>query len=509
MKHNWWKNIVFYQIYMPSFEKGGFFGMKNRLPYLKELGIGGLWLTPFYPSPKVDNGYDISDYENVDRAYGNLKDFQEFVEAAHQLGIKVIADMVLNHTSVKHPWFQDSIHNRNGKGDWYLWEKEIPNQWESFFGGSAWQWQEERQAYYYHSFAKEQADLNFTNKEVLEAVLGVLDFWIEKGVDGFRLDVINNLTVSESRKENPVDRAGKQLHIEDVNQNGIEGILQSIRERVSRVPDRDIFLVGEISSEELSLIHHYAGEGLLHTTFNFNLGSRDSFSAQEVTAELQRMTRLYRKELPTLFFGSHDMRRYRSRFQMNLQQCKVLCLLQMTYRGIPFVYNGEELGATDFIYQTIEDVKDCQALIAYEQALKEGKSNEEALEALKENSRDYSRGNMDWEEAEKQRKDQASLFAAYQKMIAFRNENPVLQTGSCSEPVWEQGVIRYERVLEENCGHTQKREAGKRMVVVLNFSDEDKELGSWGLSGEKPVFDTSGKYGDRLLAAYSGAVFMV
>lgn len=504
MKNKWWEKTVFYQIYMPSFEKEGFFGMKKRLPYLKELGIGALWLTPFYPSPRVDNGYDISDYEGVDSAYGSLEDFREFVKQAHKLGIRVIADMVLNHTSTEHPWFQESLRGRKGKEDWYIWEKEIPNNWESFFGGSAWQWQEERQAYYYHSFAKEQADLNFRNPSVLEAALGVLDFWMEQGIDGFRLDVINNLSTAEGKRDNPVDTEGRQQHIEDVNQHGIEAVLHKIREKINSCAEKDIFLVGEISSDELPLIYHYAGDELLHTTFNFNLGSKESFSVSDFAQELQRMSRLYRKELPTLFFGSHDMRRAVSRFRFHQEQCRVLCLLQMTYRGIPFVYNGEELGTPDFIYRSIEDVQDCQALIAYEEALKAGKTKEEAMEALKENSRDYSRGKMDWEEADRQAADAASLLTAYKKMIAFRNENPLLQTGSCSVPVLDNGVILYERYQPE---YSPDGKAGKRMTVLLNFTGEEKDLKTWGLEGKRPVFDTSGKLVGEKLPGFTGVVY--
>ncbi len=195
----WWKRTVFYQIYMPSFADGNhdgigdFKGICEKLPYLKKLGVGGIWLTPFYPSPKADQGYDISDYYNIDPDYGTMEDFEMFLERAHELEIRVIADMVINHTSTGHPWFLESKSSRdNPKRDWYIWKEakdgREPNNWESFFGEKAWAFDETTEMYYYHSFAREQADLNWANPQVKTAIFEMLDFWADKGLDGFRLD---------------------------------------------------------------------------------------------------------------------------------------------------------------------------------------------------------------------------------------------------------------------------------------------------------------------------------
>ncbi|WP_258168104.1 alpha-amylase family glycosyl hydrolase [Paenibacillus sp. AR247] len=206
----WWKSSVFYEIYMPSFcdgngdGTGDFQGLTSKLDYLRELGIGGIWLTPFYPSPRVDNGYDISDYYGVDPVFGTLDDFDRFVREARRRGIRVIADLVLNHTSADHPWFIESRSSRTSpKRDWYIWKDAVdggtPNHWESFFGGTAWEWDEATGQYYYHAFAKEQVDLNWANPEVREAMKEVMSFWLGRGIDGFRLDVINFLKVSGHR----------------------------------------------------------------------------------------------------------------------------------------------------------------------------------------------------------------------------------------------------------------------------------------------------------------------
>ena len=243
--NQWWKNTVFYEIYIRSFcdtgqnGKNGIRGITSKLPYLKELGVGGIWLTPFYPSPKVDNGYDVSDYCGVDPDYGTMDDFEEMVKAAHKHGIRVIIDMVLNHTSTQHPWFIKSAASKDSsERDWYIWKDPVnggePNNWESFFGGSAWEYVAygDSGQYYYHSFAKEQADLNWQNPSVEEAIYQVLDFWLLKGVDGFRFDVINNLSVSGSMVDNPVTGNGEQLHENDVNQPGVQAVIKRMAGRI-------------------------------------------------------------------------------------------------------------------------------------------------------------------------------------------------------------------------------------------------------------------------------------
>lgn len=490
----WWKHTVFYQIYMPSFNdgngdgRGDFKGIISRLPYLKELGVGGIWLTPFYPSPKVDNGYDISDYYNVDPDYGTLEDFEKFISEAHELGIRVISDIVINHTSDKHPWFQESKSSKESKKrDWYFWkpgtEGKNPNNWDSFFGEDAWELDERSGEYYYHSFAKEQADLNWGNKEVKKAIFEMLDFWADKGVDGFRLDVINNLTLNDEFLDNPVGMDGKQIHQFDVNQPGILKTIQELRYHLDQ--KKELFLVGEISSDDLQLIHAYTEQDALHTTFNFNLGSMPKFDFNTFYQEIHKMNQLYQKEIPTLFFGSHDMARFPSRFQFTDIQVKGLLTFMMTYRGIPFLYFGDEIGMKNLNSDSVEDAKDIRGIIAYQKVLEEGGSETEALDALNAATRDKSRNIMQWDNriyggfsshepwipckedylernVEIQKADENSVWNYVKRLICLRNERVELRDGECEISSPEPEVFLCIR-----------RYLGSEVMIVINFSQKE------------------------------------
>ncbi|GLC82769.1 alpha-amylase family glycosyl hydrolase [Lacrimispora brassicae] len=471
----WWRHTVFYEIYMMSFCDGNrdgvgdIPGIISKLPYLKKLGVGGIWLTPFYPSPKVDNGYDVSDYCNVDPDYGTIEDFKRLVAEAHKLGIKVIADMVLNHTSTRHPWFSEASLSRDSlKRDWYIWKDPLegrePNNWESFFGGSAWEYDRNSGQYYYHSFAREQADLNWRNPQVKEAVYRILDFWLETGIDGFRFDVINNLSVSETMENNPAAGNGGQLHVNDVNQPGIYEVLAQICRQV-REKKPDVFLVGEISSDQLERIHSYTLLDGLDTTFNFNLGSREQFRFGEILEEMRRMQALYGpSESPTVFFGSHDMRRFPDRFSFSEGKVKCLLTLMMTCKGIPFLYFGDELGLKSQILSSIEEAKDVQGILAYEIAIKRGKSETEAIKVLNEKSRDVSRNPMDWEEAARQMKAPSSIWNYVRSLINIRKRKEELVSGEMCLRELAPEVMEIERTLGK-----------QRITAVINFSD--KEVG--------------------------------
>lgn len=493
----WWKKTVFYQIYMPSFCDGNhdgigdFAGITSKLPYLKRLGVGGIWLTPFYASPKVDQGYDISDYYSIDADYGTMEEFEAFIEKAHSLGIKVIADMVINHTSTEHPWFQESRSGvSNPKRDWYIWknpkEGKEPNNWESFFGEKAWEYDERTEMYYYHSFAKEQVDLNWANPQVKQAVFEMLDFWVKKGIDGFRLDVINNLSLTDCMKDNPYDGEGKQIHKYDVNQEGIHDFMRELKQYLGK--ERELFLVGEISSDVLEVIHSYTGDGQLDTTFNFNLGSMEQFDFPVFYEQIKKMTQMYTGDnYPTIFFGSHDMARFPSRFRFNENQTKNLFTLMMCYRGIPFIYFGDEIGMKNFECRSIEDARDIQGVIAYRQALEAGAAEAEAVQRLNEASRDHSRNTMYWEDsvyggfsdvlpwihyqqqpgksAAEQMQDEKSLFSYVSRLNENRAQIEALMSGSCTVEAPEEGVIICTRKKENS-----------QICAIINFSGKDYEL---------------------------------
>lgn len=500
MEKKWWKESVFYEIYMSSFMDGNndgigdFKGITSKLDYLNELGVNGIWLTPFYPSPKVDNGYDISDYYNIDKDYGTLEDFKEFISKAHSLGIKVIVDIVLNHTSSEHAWFKESRSSKdNEKRDFYIWKKDKPNNWESFFGGDAWEFDKETNEYYYHAFAKEQVDLNWTNPKVYEAMKDVLKYWIDLEVDGFRFDVINFLTVNNDlKKDNPYDEKGEQIHSYDKDQEGVIDVIKMLVKDIRSIKE-DIFLVGEVGSEDLNELKEYVGRELLDVVFNFNLGSMDDFSAEKIYKEIKAMDNEYSlDQIPTVFFNSHDMGRSISRFNPDGDKNgieRAMAALLLTTYGVPFMYFGEEIGTKDLVCFDINKMNDIQGITKYNIELSKGKSKEEALISANKASRDKSRSPMKWNNSDfygfsertpwiniedknddtsvencKNNKD--SLLFLYKDLIKIRCNNPCLLYGRYKTISLENNVFILERILNEEL-----------VKIVINFSDvEYKEI---------------------------------
>lgn len=490
----WWKDSTFYEIYMPSFKDGNgdgigdFAGITSKLDYLKDLGIGGLWLTPFYPSPKVDNGYDISGYKAIDPDYGTMEDFENFIKEAHKREIRVIADLVLNHTSSLHPWFQESKSAKDHpKRDWYIWKDE-PNNWESFFGGSAWEYDKETSQYYYHAFAKEQVDLNWANPEVKEAMFDVMKFWLEKGIDGFRLDVINFLKVNDSFRDNPFDTEKKeQNHLFDKDQEGILMIIEEIAAFVHQYPDK--FLVGEVGSEDLEILKRYSGPNKLDVVFNFNIGSITEFQVDRLFRALEETERAYCEEqFPTLFFSSHDMSRYISRFGGGEERAKLVATFMLTAKGVPFIYYGDEIGMRDWVTDDIALMKDVQGLTAYKLALQSSQTHEEAVTIANDKSRDKSRTPMQWDSSslvgfshhrpwitipkdaykmnvEDQQNVPDSMLSFYKHLLKIRKEHSSLRSGKYGFLRHKDGMIYFNRIDDVEKVH-----------VVLNFSLESKTL---------------------------------
>ncbi|MGF0108147.1 alpha-glucosidase [Clostridium sp. SGI.024] len=494
MEKVWWKETVFYEIYMPSFKDGNndgigdFKGITSKLDYLHKLGVKGIWLTPFYPSPKVDNGYDISDYYNVDKDYGTLEDFKDFLEKAHKLDIKVIGDIVLNHTSSEHPWFKESRRSKdNEKRDFYIWRKDKPNNWESFFGGDAWEYDDVTKEYYYHAFAKEQVDLNWANPRVYDEMIKVLKFWLDLGVDGFRFDVINFLTVNEDLSDNnPYDENGEQIHKFDKNQKGILDIIRRLAKEIKNIKE-DAFLVGEVGSEDLNDLIDYSGKDLLDVVFNFNLGSMESFSAEKIYKEISEMNSRYSKDqIPTIFFNSHDMERSISRFNPKGDKAgieRAMATLLLTSYGVPFIYFGEEIGMKNLFCNDINKMNDIQGITKYNLEINKGKSEKEALESANKSSRDKSRSPMQWDNSKyygfsevdpwikiDDKKDietveycessKESLLNLYRDLIRLRYNNDCLLYGRYENISLEDDVLSFERKLKE-----------QRIKVIINFSN--------------------------------------
>lgn len=451
----WFEKSVFYEVYMKSFCDGNqdgvgdFIGLKERLPYLRKLGVNGLWLTPFYPSMQVDNGYDVSDYKAIDPLYGTMDDFRDFMKEAKRNEIKIIIDIVFNHTAINHKWFKEHP-------EYYVW-KTKPNNWESFFGGSAFTFHAKQNAYYYHSFAKEQVDLNWGNPDVMAEAKQILRFWLEEGVDGFRFDVINNLTVDKAFPDNPFDQKGEMIHQYDRNQRGVKAIIAELSS-FCRANKEDVFLVGEISSDNLDEIASYSENHLLDVTFNFNFGSIENLHVKEIFDELVRMEEALSDRMPTLFFGSHDMGRLMSRLALqNRMVAKLLAFLMLTARGIPFIYNGEEVGMRNQIFQSIDEFRDVQGVQAYELARAQGLSEKEALKIATKKTRDVGRGPLVFADGKPFSKgkpwilgrletatDATDMFQFYSRLLKFRKEAD-FQTRPYEKLVLEGETIQFIR----------------------------------------------------------------
>ena len=481
----WWKETVFYEIYMPSFKDSNgdgysdFKGITSKLDYIKSLGVKGIWLTPFLKSPKVDNGYDVGSFFEIDSTYGTLEDFKLFIKEAHKRDIKVIMDLVLNHTSTSHEWFQKSKTSKdNPYRDYYLW-RDTPNNWESFFGGSAWEFDRVTNQYYYHKFDFTMADLNWQNPKVIEEAKKVLRFWLDNGVDGFRLDVINFLTTEGITINNPINKNGEQQHLNDVNQKGVKNTMKIIKKTVNEYKNK--FIVGEIGSDKIEVLKQYQGTELLDVVFNFNFGSIPEFSAQKLFDEMLSMERNM-SNFPTLFFGSHDMPRLLSRLtKNNPKRAYALAALMLTAKGVPFIYYGEEIGMKNHVATTVDEIKDIQGVTKYHLAIKEGKKPAEALEIGNKHNRDKSRSPMQWNSSalsgfsstkswialnpdyttvnvEQQENDSESMLSKYKQLIALRNTEPVLQYGSYQELKIEKNRIHFTRTYQ-----------GSEISVIINF----------------------------------------
>ncbi|MEO6133237.1 MAG: alpha-amylase family glycosyl hydrolase [Saprospiraceae bacterium] len=485
-KSTWWKETVFYQIYMPSFCDGNgdgysdFKGMTGKLDYLQTLGIKGIWLTPFLQSPKVDNGYDVSSYMDIDTTYGTTDDFITFLDAAHHRGIKVIIDMVFNHTSTDHAWFRESRKSLdNSYREYYIW-RDTTNNWESFFGGSAWEPDPLTNQYYYHKFDRTMADLNWSNPKVVVEIQNVLRYWLDIGVDGFRLDVINFLTTDQDWNDNSMED-GKQIHRHDIDQKGVKDAMRMIKSTVSEYKDR--FIVGEIGSDKIEVLSQYQAADLLDVVFNFNFGSIPEFSAERISNQLMDME-IYMKSHPTLFFSSHDMPRMMDRLaDGNEKKALALAALTLTARGIPFIYYGEEIGMRDIEANTIDEMIDVQGRTQYELARAQGLNETDALAEANKHNRDKSRSPMQWNadsfagfsakkpwikihedyeeiNVEMQMEDSTSIWNGYKTLISLRNGEKALQYGEYEELTYSDDRISFTRTFEN-----------EKITVNINFGE--------------------------------------
>jgi alpha-glucosidase len=522
----WWQTGIVYQVYPRSFQDsdgdgvGDLPGITSRLDYLRWLGVDAVWISPFYPSPMADFGYDVTDHCGVDPLFGTLADFDRLVREAHARGLKVILDFVPNHTSDRHPWFEESRRSRDSsRRGWYLWRDPAPdggppNNWISAFGGSAWEWDAATGQYYLHTFLREQPDLDWTHPEVVEAMLGVLRFWLERGVDGFRVDAVQNLGKDRWLRDNPPNPAytpgvddpyDALLREHSCDRPETHRLIARMRETVDAYGGERV-LLGEIYNTVERLMPYYGAEGGgCHFPYNFQL-IRLPWNARAIDAAVRRYEGLLPPGAwPNWVLGNHDRSRVATR--VGAAQARVAAMLLLTLRGTPTLYYGDEIGMHDVPIPP-ELVRD-----PWERNLP-GRGL----------GRDPVRTPMQWDDSESagftpgtpwlplaedfrevnvaaQRDDPASMLALHRRLVALRRAEPALHAGDW-EPVDAAGdVLAYRRIG-----------GGQRFLVALNLGGETRslEMGR-GTSGTvalstNPARDGEGVEWTLVLRGAEGAV---
>lgn len=488
---SWWKYGVIYQIYPRSFKDsngdgiGDLRGVIDSLDYLEWLGVDGIWLSPINESPMYDFGYDISDYRAIDPIFGTMDDFDSLIDESHKRGIRIIMDLVANHTSYKHPWFQESRMSRNSsKRDWYIWRDGknggTPNNWISVFGGSAWKLDELSGQYYLHSFLEEQPDLNWRNPDVKDAMFGEVKFWLDKGVDGFRLDVVNWFIKDRKFRSNPAFLGIPQFqkHLFDRNRPETHDILKDFRKMLDSYPGR--MSVGEVFSlppgnPHLSAKFTGSGEDELHMAFDFSLMYRPWSARMFYRCIRKWLKSIPEKGWPCHVFSNHDQFRSMSRFGIGSdaeKRGRVAAVLLLTLRGTPFVYYGEELGMKNV---SIPRNMICDPLGKRFWPFYAGRDR--ARTPMMWNSEDnagfsfvrpwlpvhsdYGKINVETMKDEK-----GSLLNLYRALILLRKKYPVLQNGDIEFAAkGRRGVIAYYRDngLESAC-------------IILNFDSKERRI---------------------------------
>jgi len=513
-KRLWWKNGIIYQIYPRSFQDtngdgiGDLAGAIQHLDYIKELGVDAIWFSPINPSPDVDFGYDVADYHTIDPKFGNLQDFERLLQEAHKRDLHVIMDLVLSHSSDQHRWFQESRKSKdNPYHDWYIWRDPAPdggypNNWLSNFGGSAWEYDENLGQYYYHAFAKGQPDLNWHNPEVRSTLLDVFRYWLDKGVDGFRLDVFNNYFQDELFRDNPrnegfsvrklLRKFDAYEHIFDSNQPEMIGVVEDIRKIMDSYPDR--YVVGETYLATSVQARTYIGENRLHAGFDYAF-CNSAFNAKAYGQAIQYWDALHGDDAwPNYFFNNHDTPRSTTRFAQGESDAipKLLLAMQLTVRGTPFLYYGEEIGMRD-INLTRSQVQDpagkrywsfnkgrdgCRSPMQWNSKLNAGFTTGEPWLPV---NKDYTVRNVDAQTASA-----ASLLTFYKELIQLRRAHPALNAGKLDMIQTENDdLLIYQRVHSD-----------EKMLIVLNFSKEistyqlpTADFNKWELlyAGNEPI----------------------
>ena len=501
----WWKHAVIYEIYPRSFQDsnndgiGDINGIKSRLSYIKQLGVDAIWITPMYPSPQVDFGYDISDYEAVDPQYGTMADLDALLAAAKAQGIRVIMDLVLNHTSDQHPWFKESRSSRNNpKRDWYIWRDGKnggpPNNWQSWFGHSAWTLDSTSGQYYYHHFYVQQPDLNWRNPEVRKAMYDVMRFWLDKGVSGFRLDAVSRLFEDPNLRDDPYlpgynafgDRNIQHLYTDNLPE--IHQVFRQIRQLVDSYPGHAVLLseADEPTIVELSKMYGANGDEV-QLPMDFQIADADQLSASRFRKLFDEVETNPAGGWPEYFFSNHDQTRQWDRYgdgKHNDQIAKLMAMLELLPRGTPQMYYGEEIGMRNTDPQRKEDVRDPVGITGWP----------------KDKGRDGERTPMQWTPAapnagftspdvqpwlpippsartvnvETESGETESLLNFYKSLLKLRHTEPALMNGNyVTLNPEDQKVFSFLRRAPMS--------SGRSVLVALNMSDQ-KQTVSFDLS---------------------------
>ncbi|MGL5348021.1 MAG: alpha,alpha-phosphotrehalase [Peptostreptococcaceae bacterium] len=515
MNKDWFKKSSVYQIYPKSFNDsnndgiGDINGIIEKLDYIKNLGVDVIWLTPIYVSPQMDNGYDIADYYNIDPIFGTMEEFEELLKQVHNKGMKLIMDMVVNHTSTEHKWFKEALKGEdNPYHDFYIWKKtdnnESPNNWKSKFGGSAWKYVEELDKYYLHLFDVTQADLNWENPKLREAIYKMMNYWMEKGVDGFRLDVVNLLSKDQEFPNDTLESPnhdGRRFYTDGPR---IHEYLNNINRNVFSLY-KNSMTVGEMSSTTIEHCINYTNpeNEELDMTFSFHhlkvdypngekwaLAPFDFKKLKEILFDWQ-VKMQEGNGWNAMFWCNHDQPRALSRFgndeEYRVESAKMLATAIHLMRGTPYIYQGEEIGMTNPKFESLDKYRDVESINAYDNLIKKGYSESEVLDILKSKSRDNSRTPIQWSEeggfsdgsswipmasnykeinANNEVKDENSVYNYYKKLINLRKECDIISNGSIT-PILkdDKNVLAYIREYEN-----------EKLLVVCNFFKEEAEI---------------------------------
>ena len=501
---SWWKNAVVYQVYPKSFQDsngdgiGDLQGIISRLDYLEKLGIDAIWLSPVYQSPGVDNGYDISDYEAIDPQYGTMADMDELISKAKEHHIKIVMDLVVNHTSDQHKWFVEAKKGKDNQyRDYYIWRVPVdehePNDLKSAFSGSAWKYDERSGQYYLHFFADQQPDLNWQNTELRQKIYNMMNFWLDKGIGGFRMDVIELIGKDPDKN---IRENGPMLHpyLQEMNK--------------ATFGKRDVMTVGETWNATPKIAEEYSDPDRheLSMVFQFENQSLDQQPGKEKwdlkpldLGELKKVLVKWQTKIDfdhawnSLFWENHDIPRVISRWgndqEYRVQCAKMFAIILHMMHGTPYIFNGEEIGMTNCPVKNIDEVEDIESINMYNERLAEGYDEEELIHAINVKGRDNARRPMQWNDeknagfsevdpwlsvnpnykdinVENALADPNSIFYTYQKLIKLHHENPIVVDGDFSlVSNTQDAVLAYYRILND-----------KKWLVVANLSNEEQNF---------------------------------